>query len=130
MQLLFLEFLLPAVLPLEKDMFVQVLYHPLNKILILIAFLILGSWAILQNEMSCSLYPTWLGFWYIFPLLGGIFPNQEKESWQRKNYAGSSNIKAHIPDFRSGFNLSKLWYSGLVSFSDFLIKMLFKITKD
>lgn len=51
--------------------------------------------------MPCSLYPTFLGFGYIFQLLGGIFLNKEKEKGQRKRDAGSSNIKTHIPEFSS-----------------------------
>lgn len=106
-------------LPLEKDTFVQVLYHLLGKTSIIIAFLLLGTWAILQKERPCSLYLTCLGFWYIFQLLGGIFLNKEKEREQRKRDAGSSNIKDLISYFSSGFNLRKYRYSGLVSALDF-----------
>lgn len=86
----------------------QVLYHLLGKILILIAFLVLG---IAKRNAS--------------PLSGGVFLNKAERREERKRDARSSNIKAYIPDFSSGLNLSKHRCSCLIS----QIKMYFKITK-
>lgn len=109
MQLLFLAFSSLAVLPLEKDTCPRTLSPARQDIEFncISGLGFTGNIAIRNAFLTLSSVPVLLAHFLKFRWYLNKYINKLKARQQRKRDAGSSNIKAFIPGFSSGFCLSR-----------------------